>query len=30
MIGIVLLAPKVKKEMSKYMGAIKLKRQAID
>ncbi|QJP35868.1 alanine:cation symporter family protein [Nonlabens sp. Ci31] len=30
MIGIVLLAPKVKKEMTKYMNAIKLKREAID
>jgi AGCS family alanine or glycine:cation symporter len=30
MIGIVLLAPKVKKEMTKYTDAIKLKRQAID
>lgn len=30
MIGIVLLAPKVKKEFTKYMDAIKLKRQAID
>jgi AGCS family alanine or glycine:cation symporter len=30
MIGIVLLAPKVKKEMAKYMDAIKLKREAID
>jgi AGCS family alanine or glycine:cation symporter len=30
MIGIVLLAPKVKKEMTKYMNAIKLKREALD
>lgn len=30
MIGIVLLAPKVKKEMAKYMEAIKLKRQAVN
>jgi AGCS family alanine or glycine:cation symporter len=29
MIGIVLLAPKVKKEFSKYLDAIKLKREAI-
>jgi AGCS family alanine or glycine:cation symporter len=30
MVGIVLLAPKVKKEFSKYMDAIKLKREAIN
>jgi AGCS family alanine or glycine:cation symporter len=30
MIGIVLLAPKVKREMTKYMDAIKLKREAIN
>jgi len=30
MIGIVLLAPKVKREMTKYMKAIKLKRQAVN
>ena len=29
MIGIVLLAPKVKKEMSRYMKAIRLKREAV-
>lgn len=30
MIGIVLLAPEVKKELTRYMTAIKLKREAID
>ncbi|PQJ33179.1 D-alanine glycine permease [Nonlabens arenilitoris] len=30
MIGIVLLAPKVKKELNRYMGAIRLKAKAID
>ena len=30
MVGIVLLAPKVKKEFSKYMDAIRLKREAIN
>jgi AGCS family alanine or glycine:cation symporter len=30
MIGIVLLAPEVKKELTRYMTAIKLKREAIE